>query len=824
LILAVVGLGKTLLGWTAEASVLRVGDQPMYIGFVYSGFLGALIAYALVRTTLVSGDNGTVLLVGPAVGGWISPVFVLIALAGAIWAFKASGVLIRKSPFVRFVFVGTLVILLLHDLSANISPFEGLLAIMIFVIMTIRLVEYFLIDYFSTDYSVTILPSFIMMPVVFVLTLASLWGVLAVGTPATTAGHSGQMVAGMIHFAIQSGVLDTRPPFPIHTMDSVPSLIDIAVELTAMTWVMSVCSSCFVPQRIYDHVNPDQADVPEVVAFAYETVTTKIRLEKSDVNEVSTFLELVDAALAPGVWAPAEMRLQLIDFRRRARTKLDELDTARVREQAHTLINQIIEADDRVDDVDDLEGGMQVQHRLEDLRTELNEFSTKSEGMGPEIEYDIAGAFHLIERIDRKITEATLQMIDEESSSSDDPVTTLRALVDVLGPDGGEGADRTGQTTASADRLENMYRTTIDAVLEDMGVMMDPPSTDSQTTLELVDTAMQHHRKLAGAESHTRLETMYVVRVTALGADQAMWLADQGQWNRFERELARVREAYESIRGDLDPQFDADDELLRRLDEAVFGAIERDYDRLYSARAGADVEPIRLDEHVADALPFNVEATEGLPSHGSYRFPAKVEGTLEAVDVVVPIFDRLDRTIMMTFGDVMDRWKRVSDHPSVRPLRSWGTVPYPWFVTRHALNENQAPTISHLDAQVRVMDQVINAVARAHRVDIPHGGIGLQAISFDTDSISSAQLGGWGNDRIIEEPRWIHMQPEEAKAEDIRDLCNLWGQLRAKSDSSGDAEAQTNAADEAIETLAASSDSRTVDDGLDELRSLLPRP
>jgi hypothetical protein len=67
------------------------------------------------------------------------------------------------------------------------------------------------------------------------------------------------------------------------------------------------------------------------------------------------------------------------------------------------------------------------------------------------------------------------------------------------------------------------------------------------------------------------------------------------------------------------------------------------------------------------------------------------------------------------------------------------------------------------------------------------------------------------------------MQPEEAKAEDIRGLCDLWGELRANSDSSGDAEAQTNAADEAIETLAASSDGRTVDDGLDELRSLLPR-
>ena len=795
----------------------------MYIGFVYSGFLGALIAYALVRTTLVSGDNGTVLLVGPAVGGWISPVFVLIALAGAIWAFKYSGVLIRKLPFVRFVFVGTLVILLLHDLSANISPFEGLLAIMIFVIMTIRLVEYFLIEYFPTDYSVTILPSFIMMPVVFVLTLASLWGVLAVATPATTAGHSGQMVAGMIHFAIQSGVLDTRPPFPIHTMDSVPSLIDIAVELTAMTWVMSVCSSCFVPQRIYDYVNPDQADVPEVVAFAHQTVTTKVSLKKLDADEISVFLELVDATLAPGVWAPADMRLQLIRFRRRARARLYELEANRFREQTHTLMKQIIEADDRMDDVDDLEGSMQVQHRLEELRTDLTEFSTKSEGMSPEIEYQISGAFHLIERIDRKITEATFRMLDEESSFSDDPATALRALVNVLGRYGYEGTHRSKLTTNQTESLQDMYRTGISAVLEHMEVMRDCPSTDWQPTLDLVDTAMQHHRQLAEAESHTRLETMYVARVTALGADQAMRFADQGQWNRFERELARIREAYESIRGDLDPQFDADDELLRRLDEAVFGAIERDYDRLYSARAGADVEPIRLDEHVADALPFNVEAAEGVPSHGSYRFPAKVEGTLEAVDVVIPIFDRLDRTIMMTFGDVMDRWKRVSDHPSVRPLRSWGTVPYPWFVTRHALNENQAPTISHLDAQVRVMDQVINAVARAHRVDIPHGAINLQAISFDTDSITSAQLGGWGIDRIIEEPRWIHMQPEEAKAEDIRGLCDLWGELRANSDSSGDAEAQTNAADEAIETLAASSDGRTVDDGLDELRSLLPR-
>jgi hypothetical protein len=591
-----------------------------------------------------------------------------------------------------------------------------------------------------------------------------------------------------------------------------------------MTWVMSVCSSCFVPQRIYDYVNPDQADVPEVVAFAHETVTTKVKLKKLDRDKIPLFLELVDAALAPGVWAPAEMRSQLIRFRERAHTRLDELKANKFREQTHTLINQIIEVNDRMDDVDDLEGSMQVQHRLEELRTDLTEFSTKSEGMSPEIEYQISGAFHLIERIDRKITEATFRMLDEESSFSDDPATALRALVNVLGRYGYEGTHRSKLTTNQTESLQDMYRTGISAVLEHMEVMRDCPSTDWQPTLDLVDTAMQHHRQLAEAESHTRLETMYVARVTALGADQAMRFADQGQWNRFERELARIREAYESIRGDLDPQFDADDELLRRLDEAVFGAIERDYDRLYSARAGADVEPIRLDEHVADALPFNVEAAEGVPSHGSYRFPAKVEGTLEAVDVVIPIFDRLDRTIMMTFGDVMDRWKRVSDHPSVRPLRSWGTVPYPWFVTRHALNENQAPTISHLDAQVRVMDQVINAVARAHRVDIPHGAINLQAISFDTDSITSAQLGGWGIDRIIEEPRWIHMQPEEAKAEDIRGLCNLWGELRANSDSPGDDEAQANAADEAIEALGASGDGRTLDEGLDELRSLLPRP
>jgi hypothetical protein len=121
------------------------------------------------------------------------------------------------------------------------------------------------------------------------------------------------------------------------------------------------------------------------------------------------------------------------------------------------------------------------------------------------------------------------------------------------------------------------------------------------------------------------------------------------------------------------------------------------------------------------------------------------------------------------------------------------------------------------------MDQVINSVARAHRVDIPHGAIRLRAVSFDTDSISSAQLGGWGIDRIREEPRWIQMKSEKAKAEDIRGLCNLWGELRAMSDSPGDAEAQTIAADEAIEALADLGDGFTADDGLDELRSLLPR-
>jgi hypothetical protein len=487
------------------------------------------------------------------------------------------------------------------------------------------------------------------------------------------------------------------------------------------------------------------------------------------------------------------------------------------------LINQVIEADDRVMDVDDLQGCVRARHRLEELRTELIEFSNKSEGLNPEIEHEIAGAFHLIERIDRKISETTYRILDEESSFSGDPVTTLRALVDVLGSDGGEGADRTEPTIVSTDRLQDMYRTTVDAVLEDMGVRMDRPSKDSQTTLDLVDTAMQHHRQLAGAESHARLEAMYVVRVTALGANQAMWLADQGLWDRFERELPRVREAYESIRGDLVQQFNPDDELLQRLDEAVFGAIELDYDQMYSLRAGTDVEPIELDERVADALPFDVEATEGLPSHGGYRFPTRVGETLEAVDVVVPIFDGLDRTIITTFEDVMDRWERVSDHPSIQPVLSWGTVPYPWFVTRHALRENQAPTIYGLKSQVRVINQVINAVARAHRVDIPHGAIRLRAVSFDTDSIVSAQLGGWGIDRIREEPKWIQMKSEKAKAEDIRGLCNLWSELRANSDSLGDAEAQTSAADEAIEELAASGDARLVDNGLDELRSLLPR-
>jgi hypothetical protein len=96
-------------------------------------------------------------------------------------------------------------------------------------------------------------------------------------------------------------------------------------------------------------------------------------------------------------------------------------------------------------------------------------------------------------------------------------------------------------------------------------------------------------------------------------------------------------------------------------------------------------------------------------------------------------------------------------------------------------------------------------------------------ISFDTDSISSAQLGAWGIDRIREDPEWIHMQPTQAKTEDIRDLCVLWGELRAGSDPPGDGEGQADQADDAIESLADSVDERAVDDGLDELRSLLPR-
>jgi len=729
----------------------------------------------------------------------------------------------RKLPLSRFVTAGSLTLILLHDVSENITPPESAYTIILVVIIGVIMIEYTYREYYSSDYSIVIIPSMTLIPLAFVSFLTGILVIVTVAEPSATTVQSGQVVMGMIHFNIQSGGIGSWPSFPLNARNGVPSMINVALELTMMTWVLSVYSSCLVPDRIYDYMNPDQADVPEVVAFAHETVTTKVRLRELDADELSTFLELVDAALAPDVWAPAEMRSQLIRFRRNARAKLDEVEAARLHGQAQALIEQIVEADDRMGDVDDLEGGMQVQHRLGELKTDLIEFSSKSEGVSPVMDYDIAGAYHLIERIDGKITEATLRMLDEESSIAEDPVISLRAIVDVLGPDGGEEADRSDPTTGSTGRLQTMYRTTIEAVLEDMEVMMDMPSTDSQTTLDLVDTAMQHHRQLAGTKSHKRLEAMYVARVTALGANQAVWLADQGQWVRFEMELARIREAYESIRGDLDRQFDADDELTQGLDQAVFDAIKRDCDRLYPAPGGTDIDSIELDERVADALPFDVEDTEGLPSRGAYRFPTRVEGTLEAVDVVVPIFDKLDRTIITTFEDVMDRWERVSDHPSNLPLLSRGTVPYPWFVTRHALSENQAPSISHLEAQVRVMDQVTNAVARAHRVDIPHGSIRLQAVSFDTDSISSVQLGGWGIDRIREEPRWIHMQPEEAKAEDVRDLCGLWAELRAASDSPGDAEAQTDAADEAIEALAASGDDRIVDVGLDELRSLLPR-
>jgi len=804
--------------------VLRVDGQPVYIGFVYSSFFGALIAYALLRTTLVSSEGETALVVGPAAGGWLSFVFVLIALAVAIWASKRTGVIGRKLPVSKFATSGGLTLILLHDVSANFNPPESAYTIILVVILGIIMMEYNLREYYWADYSLNILPSMTIVPLVFVSIFVMLFGVLAVAEPSATTGQSVQMVMGSLHFGIQPGGFGSLPSFPMHARDDVPSMIDVALELTMMTWVLSVYSSCFVPDRIYAYMNPDQADVPEVVTSAHEATGNDISIDQGDFEEISKTLQMVDAALAPGVWAPAEIQSQLVQFRRRARAKLDEVNAARFREQAHTIIKQIVEVDSRVNDVDDLEQSTNIQHRLEELRTELSEFSTKSEGMGPEIEYEIAGAYHLIERIDGKITEATLRMLNEESSFSDDPVTVLRAVVDVLGPYAGEGADRSEPTTFSIESFQDMYRTIITEVLENMEVTTERPSTDMQTTLDLVETAMQHHRQLAGAKSHTQLEAMYAARVTALGANQAVWLADQGRWDRFEKELARVREAYKSIRGDLDRQFDADDELTRGLDQAVFGAIKRDYDRLHPAPGGADIDSIELDERVADALPFDVEATEGLPSRGGYRFPTRVDETLEAVDVVVPIFDRLDRTIITTFEDVMDRWERVSDHPSIRPLLSRGTVPYPWFVTRHALSENQAPSISRLEAQVRVMDQVINAVARAHRVDIPHGAIDMQAISFDTDSISSVQLGGWGIDRIREDRTWIHTEPEQAKAEDVRDLCNLWGELRADSESPGDAAVSVHAADDAIGAFADTVEEAKLDDGLDELRSLLPRP
>lgn len=816
-----------LLRWLAEVSILRVGGQPVYVGYIFSSIFSGFLAYTILRTSPATEQGGIILQVGPATGGWIDVTVVLIAVVIAMRVAGRRAILIKRAPEIRFMLAAGLVILVSHDLMMPTLPQESqnapffVFMLLLIVAIILLLFQKELDPHEGVDQR---LSAFSVLPAVFLFGLVSLWMIMAIWGAGPVAGQGGRVVVGMVHFNIQSAGVGSVPMFPIHATDSRPSAVDAALELAVITWSLAVYSSSFVPKRIYDVMSPDQADVPEGVAEAHSMIKSDISIEEGDTHELVKALGVVDAVLSPGTWVPSGMREDLVTFRNDARGKLQHIDAARTLEQAESLANRISELGGRNRDLIDVEEIVQAHRHWEQLRDEFLSFTEESEATVPEVHYEITGAHHLLDRHRGEIAEDMIQVIETGSTPSDNLVTILRSLVSILGPIEDDGTNEGRLSHVSIDRLETGYRFAIRAILDDLRVTKDGTSWDPEATLDLVDTAMRHHRQLASAESHIELEAVYKARVTALAADQAMQLADEGRWEAFEEEVATVRIEYEKVRRDIAQLSDVNDELVTEIDEAVYAVIQRQYDQVYPTQSQADAEPICLDDRVVDALTFGIEHAEGLPSGGSYHFPTRVEGTLEAVEVVVPTFDRLNRGIMTTFEEVMDRWRRISDHPSVKPLRSWGTSPYPWYVTHHGVSSEIAPGISHLEAQVRVMHQVIDAVARAHRVDVPHGAIKLQMISFDTDSISSAQIGAWGIDRILEEPEWIHMQPNQAKIEDIHDLCVLWGELRAESNPPDDGEGQAAQADDAIESLADSVDKRTVDDGLDELRSLLPRP
>ena len=816
-----------LLRWLAEVSVLRVGGQPVYVGYIFTSIFSGILAYCVLRTSPVTEQEGIILNVGPATGGWIDVIIVLFTVVIMMRVAGRRAILIKSTPEVRFILAASVIVLVSHGPMMPTLPQESQSAPFFAFVLLLSIAIILLLGIGRSDSHEGLkrpLSASIVMPTVFIFGLVSLWMIMAIWGAGPVESRVGPVVVGMVHFDIQSAGLGSLPMFPIHATDSRPSAVDVALELAAMTWALAVYSSCFVPKRIYDVMSPDQADIPESVAEAHSIIEGDISIEDDYPKELVKALEMVDRALIPGTWVPLEMREDLVTFRKDARGKLQQIDVARTREQAESLVNQINELNGQEHDLTDIDEIVQAHHHWEQLRDELLAFIEESEATVSEVGYEIAGAQHLLERHRGEIAEGMIQMIENGSTPTDNLVTILRSLVSILGSIEDDDINKGWLSHVSVDRLETGYRSAIRGVLDDLRVTEDETSWDPEATLDLVDTAMRHHRQLARAESHIELEWAYKARVTALAADQAMQLADEGRWEAFEEEVATVRIEYEKMRRDIAQLSDVYDELVTDLDEAVYAAIQRQYDQVYPTQSQADTEPISLDERVVDALTFGIEHAEGLPSGGSYHFPTRVEGTLEAVEVVVPTFDRLNRGITTTFDEVMDRWRRISDHPSVKPLRSWGTSPYPWYVTHRGVSSEIAPAVSNLEAQVRVMDQVINAVARAHRVGVSHGAIRLQMISFDTDSISSAQLGAWGVDRMREEPEWIHMQPTQAKTEDIRDLCVLWGELRAGNDPPGDGEGQAHQADDAIESLADSVDERAVDDGLDELRSLLPRP